>query len=160
MKRLLPWIAAVAAVFLIAKIASAELFFLGESETTTDPLVRPRPITVVPVVEVSRLTAEIAKILERQRFLTESYDPKLSFFQAKRVDKQGSFDRVLIWAERDFEKPDDFFQIYLMYGRYEVIAMSKDRSYRLKMNEQLEERRIGSLRQDLLRLSSVLKEAR
>jgi len=160
MKRLLPWIAAVAAVLLLTQMAPAELYFVGESETVTDPLARPRPITVVPAVGVTRLTTEITKILERQKFSTESYDPKRPFFQATRLDGQRSFDRVIIWAERDFEKPYDFFQIYLMYGRYEAIALSRDKSYRLNVSEQLEERRIGSLRRDLLRLSAVLKESK
>jgi hypothetical protein len=159
MKRLLPWVAA-AAVLLLAQLAPAELFFVGESETVTDPLARPRPITIVPAVEVPRLAAEISKILERQNFSMENYDPRRPFFQAKRLDRQRSFDRVIIWAERDFEKPYDLFQIYLLYGRYEVIAMSNDGSYRLKTSEQVEERRIGNLRRDLLKLSGALKESK
>jgi hypothetical protein len=105
--------------------ATAALCFPGRTPaqamfaTDPTPLERPAPLKTLKSGDTAKICDAIAKALTDNGFKLTNQDCDVGEFQAtKKTNSSGESDKVLIWLERDFEKPKDAVKLYFLYGRY------------------------------------------
>jgi hypothetical protein len=91
--------------------------------TDPTPLERPAPLKTLKSGDAAKICDAIGKALTDNGFKVTNQDCDAGEFEAtKETNAAGESDRVLIWLERDFEKPKDAIKLYFLYGRYETLA--------------------------------------
>jgi hypothetical protein len=112
-------VVAVVAVLCLPGLTPAQEIF------RTDPtrLERPVPLKTYKSGDAAKICDAIAKALTDSGFKVTNQDCDAGEFEAtKKTRAAGESDRVLIWLERDFEKPKDAIKLYFRYGRYETLV--------------------------------------
>jgi hypothetical protein len=141
-------IIAVVAGLLFPKLATAQALF------TPDPtaLERPAPLKTLKTPDTAKVCEAITKTLAGNGFKTTHDDCDLGEFEAtKKTNAAGEFDKVVIWLERDFEKPSQALRLYFLYGRFETLAGHQE-PVRIKTTSVDEERNAGALKEALMSL--------
>jgi hypothetical protein len=138
--------------------AIATLCFPGRTpaqalfKTDPTPLERPAPLKTLKSGDTAKICAAVAKALTDNGFKVTNQDCDVGEFEAtKKTSTDGEFDKVLIWLERDFEKPKDIVKLYFIYGRYEPLAGHPD-PVRIKTTATDEEQNVGVLKEALTSL--------
>jgi len=116
-------------VFSIVVVAVVMLCFPGQThaqalfKTDPTPLERPAPLKTYKSGDAAKICEAIGKALADNGFKVANQDCDAGEFEAtKKTNSAGESDKVLIWLERDFEKPKDAIKLYFLYGRYETFA--------------------------------------
>ena len=116
------------------------------------PLARPAPLTVVKGAAPADVLVRIRETLARLGYAVTTAD-RTSIDARKPDPAPGKgYDRVIIWAERDFDKPLEYLTLYLAYGRYEEVWGSRRDIYRIRVDAEQETSRTARVREALLRL--------
>jgi hypothetical protein len=116
------------------------------------PLERPAPLKTLKTGDTAKICDAIAKALTDNGFRVTNQDCDVGDFEATRkTSTAGELDKVLIWLERDFEKPKDAVKLYFRYGRYETLAGHTD-PVRIRTTAADEERNVGALKEALTSL--------
>ncbi len=116
------------------------------------PLERPAPLKTLKSGDTAKICDAIAKALADNGFKVTNQDCDVGEFEAaKKTSTDGEFDKVLIWLERDFEKPKDAVKLFFRYGRYETLAGHAD-PVRIRTTAADEERNVGALKEALTSL--------
>lgn len=146
------------AVFCMVVGAIAALCFPGQTpaqalfKTDSTPLERPAPLKTLKSGDAAKICDAIGKALTDNGFKAANQDCDAGEFEAtKKTNSAGEFDKVLIWLERDFEKPKDAIKLYFLYGRYETLAGHPD-PVRIVTTRADEEQNVGALKDSLTSL--------
>lgn len=116
------------------------------------PLERPAPLKTLKSGDAAKICDAISKVLTDNSFKVTSQDCDLGEFEAsKKTNSAGELDKVLIWLERDFEKPKDVTKLYFLYGRFETLAGHAE-PVRIRTTPVDEERNVGTLKEALTSL--------
>lgn len=98
----------------------------------------------------TKICDAISKVLTDNNFTVVKQDCDHGEFEAtKKTSSAGELDKVLIWLERDFEKPKDATNLYFLYGRFEVLAGHSE-PVRIKTTPVDEDQNVGTLKESLL----------
>jgi hypothetical protein len=90
--------------------------------TDPTPLERPAPLKTLKTAEAAKLCDAILKALTDNSFKVTNQDCDVGEFAAERkTNRDGELDKVVIWLERDFEKPNNAIKLYFRYGRFETL---------------------------------------
>jgi hypothetical protein len=140
-------VAAIAALCLPGRTSAQALFAPDPT-----PLERPAPLKTLKSGDTAKICDAIAKALTDNGFKVTNQDCDVGDFEAtKKTSTAGEFDKVLIWLERDFEKPKDAVKLYFRYGRYETLAGHPE-PVRIRTTATDEERNVGALKEALTSL--------
>ena len=140
-------IAAIAALCFPGRTRAQALF-----KTDPTPLERPVPLKTLKSGDAAKICDAIAKALTDNGFKVTNQDCDVGEFEAtKKTSTDGEFDKVLIWLERDFEKPKDAIKLFFRYGRYETLAGHPE-PVRIQATAADEERNVGALKESLTSL--------
>ena len=116
------------------------------------PLERPAPLKTLKSGDTTKICDAIAKALTDNGFKVTNQDCDVGEFEAaKKTNTAGESDKVLIWLERDFEKPKDAVKLYFLYGRFETLAGHPE-PVRIRITAADEERNVGALKEALTSL--------
>lgn len=120
-------------------------------EVDATPLARLQAVCSRGDTKADVVKAGISDVLAKEGF-QEQGAPDARSWDAVRYDAKGAeaHDRVLIWLERDFERPDDTFHVYLLFGRYRPVKVAGEPVSRVKLTPAEEFKRSGSLRRALV----------
>lgn len=121
-----------------------------------DALARPVALRSMRTCDPSGLMATLQTALRAERFMVTSTDDASLMIGAQRdsTDNWGQgIDRVILWVERDFERPQQIVRIYLIYGRYDRLLGSSE-PVRVQIDSAYELSRTGRLRQRILDLAA------
>jgi hypothetical protein len=112
------------------------------------PLVCPNPFLRLASEEPANALATIHERLEGKGFVTENYDAnRLSVLMSRRsVSGRDAYDRFLIWVERDRDKPLEYVQIYVMYGKYITVIGSGEPIRRQWIDPAVEAQQLKEMR--------------
>lgn len=110
---------------------------------------RPKPLCTLSVADPRAALEMLRQALDGQRFEMERVAPDAGEIQAKRADG-ASLDRVILWLERGFEKPDGGFHVFVLYGRFDRFWGATNLQ-RVVVDAAYEDSRIGALKQDIIR---------
>lgn len=136
------------AVLCFPGLTSAQALF----KTDPAPLERPAPLKTYKSGDAAKICDAIAKALTDNGFKVTNQDCDVGEFEAtKKTNAAGESDKVLIWLERDFEKPKDAIKLYFLYGRYETFAGHAD-PVRIVTTAADELQNVGSLKDTLTSL--------
>lgn len=115
------------------------------------PLERPKYLAVIQTENAAPLLGRISDLVKREGFNIDQVDAKDQQLMATRRDgpQSKSYDKVIIWLERDFQEPDKFVKIFFLYGRYMEVLGAEAGIHRVKIPYSVEEERIGKLRQSV-----------
>jgi hypothetical protein len=118
------------------------------------PLARPASLTVYQTGDAPKVYRSVAKLLTDSGYSLKQLDPTVGELEATRGegDASGGFDRLVIWLERDFDKPTEYIRLYLLFGRYAKV-FGHTEPMRIKLTATDEANRVGKLKQALLSLS-------
>lgn len=140
-------VAAIAALCLPGSTSAQALFAPDPT-----PLERPAPLKTLKSGDTAKICDAIAKALTDNGFKVTNQDCDVGDFEGtKKTSTAGEFDKVLIWLERDFEKPKDAVKLYFRYGRYETLAGHPE-PVRIRTTATDEERNVGALKEALTSL--------
>jgi hypothetical protein len=121
-------------------------------KTDPTPLERPTPLKTLKSGDATKICDAIAKALTDNGFKVANQDCDAGEFEAtKKTNAAGEFDKVLIWLERDFEKPKDAIKLYFLYGRYETLAGHPE-PVRIVATAADEQQNVGALKDSLTSL--------
>jgi hypothetical protein len=88
-----------------------------------DDLIKPEPLVILKASDPRELLLKIRNILNGQGFSIIKSDS--GSIEANHLDRkddpESDYDRVIIWLERDLEKPAELIKVYLIWGRYELV---------------------------------------
>ena len=89
------------------------------------PLERPAPLARIKATDPEKVMKAIADILRKfsyqiDRSQAASVDAR-RFDAPNRPNTESEYDRVIVWLERDFDKPLDYVNVFFLWGRYELI---------------------------------------
>lgn len=116
------------------------------------PLERPTPLKTLKSGDSTKICDAVIKALTDSSFKVTNQDCDVGEFEAtKRTNSTGEYDKVLIWLERDFEKPKDAIKLYFLYGRFETLAGHTE-PVRIRTTPADEERNVGALKEALTSL--------
>jgi hypothetical protein len=110
---------------------------------------RPKPLCTLSVADPRAALEVLRQALDGQRFGIERVASDAGEIQAKRADG-ASVDRVILWLERGFEKPDSGFHVFVLYGRFDRFWGATNLQ-RVVVDAAYEDSRIGALKQDIIR---------
>ena len=122
--------------------------------TDPRPLERPTPFAFVDTGDSARILPGIAAVLIDFGYSIQVIEKAL--IDAKRLDSldpqddDQDYDRVIVWLERDFDRPLERLNVYLLYGRYEMIWGETTRIFRIMLSEEDEAARVGALRSAII----------
>ncbi|HKV60305.1 MAG TPA: hypothetical protein VJO16_00200 [Candidatus Acidoferrum sp.] len=140
-------IATIAALCFPGRTPAQALF-----KTDPTPLERPAPLKTLKSGDTAKICDAIAKALTDNGFKVTNQDCDVGEFEAtKKTRTDGEFDKVLIWLERDFEKPKDVVKLFFLYGRYETLAGHAE-PVRISITVADEDRNVGALKEVLTSL--------
>jgi hypothetical protein len=118
-------------------------------KTDPTPLERPAPLKTLKTGDAAKLCDAIAKALTDNGFNVTNQDCDIGEFEAtKKTTTDGEFDKVVIWLERDFEKPNDAIKLYFRYGRFETL-LGHPEPVRISTTPADEDRNVGPLKEAL-----------
>jgi hypothetical protein len=121
-------------------------------KTDPVPLERPAPLRTLKTGDATRICDAILKALTDNNFKVTNQDCDVGEFAATRkTSTDGEFDKVLIWLERDFEKPKEAIKLYFRYGRFETL-LGHPEPVRISTTAADEERNVGALKEALMSL--------
>jgi hypothetical protein len=125
----------------------------GQALVVTDPtpLARPSPLTAYEIGDAAKVFSAVSKVLSDNRFKLVRADSSLGELEATRLD-QDNYDKILLWLERDFARPEKSVRLYFVYGRFEKVV-GHGEAVRVKASPEDEDRRVGAVKQALLSLS-------
>jgi hypothetical protein len=145
-------------VFSLVVAGVAVLCFPGRTpaqalfKTDPTPLERPAPLKTLKSGDAAKICDAIGKALTDNGFKAANQDCDSGEFEAtKKTNAAGEFDKVLIWLERDFEKPKEVIKLYFLYGRYETLAGHPE-PVRIVTNPADELQNVGALKDALTSL--------
>jgi hypothetical protein len=121
--------------------------------TEVTPLQRPAYLVVFKTGDGGKVFSEVSKTIVDNGFMVSRSDSDRGELEATRNDSgsSGGSDRVLVWLERDFEKPNNLIKLYFVYARFQTLV-GHDEPVRVKTGPQQEKQQVGSLKQALLLL--------
>ena len=104
-------------------------------EKDPTPFERPKRLTVIASTSNAETLAGLQRVITDRGFTIVSVDRdsgELSAIKRDSASSAGS-DRVLIWLERDPDRPTARAYIYLLYGRFEPFLGSRGGPVRVRM---------------------------
>jgi hypothetical protein len=117
--------------------------------TDPTPLERPAPLKTFKTGDAAKLCDVIVKALTDSNFKVTNQDCDAGEFAAeKKTNRDGELDKVVIWLERDFEKPKDAIKLYFRYGRFETL-LGHPEPVRISTTPADEDRNVGPLKDAL-----------
>jgi hypothetical protein len=138
-------IVAAVAGLLLPSLTTAQALFTPDPT----PLERPAPLKTIKSGETVKICEAILKALADNSFKVKNQDCDLGEFEGtKNTNSPGEFDKVLIWMERDFEKPKDATKLYFLYGRFETLAGHPE-PVRIRTTPADEDHNVGTLKEAL-----------
>jgi hypothetical protein len=121
-------------------------------KTDPIPLERPAPLKTLKSGDTAKICDAVAKALTDNGFKVTNQDCDVGEFGGtKKTDAAGESDKVLIWLERDFEKPKDATKLYFLYGRFETLSGHPE-PVRIRTTAADEEQNVGALKEALTSL--------
>jgi hypothetical protein len=77
--------------------------------------------------------------------------------EAEKKDSRNndSYDRIIVWIERDFEKPNEIIKVYLLCGHFEYILGAESKIYRIKINDIEENQRFNAVKKEIRSIIKV-----
>jgi hypothetical protein len=134
-------------MFLAAPSASGQALIV----TDPNPLARPSPLTAYEIGDAAKVFSAVSKVLADNGFKPVRADSSLGELEETRPD-QGNYDKILLWLERDFARPEKSVRLYFTYGRFEKVV-GRGEAVRVKASPEDEDKRVGAVKQALLSLS-------
>jgi hypothetical protein len=110
---------------------------------------RPKPLCTLSDSDSRAALERLRQALDGQRFEIEQVDLDAGEIHGKRADGT-SLDRVILWLERNFQKPDGGFHVFILYGRFDRFFGATNLQ-RVVADAPFEDSRIGALKQDIIR---------
>jgi len=114
--------------FLFASAASLALVPQSawpSPELNPVPLERPEPLARIKATDPAQVMKAVADTL--RKFSYQIDRSGVASLDARRFDTPSSpegeseYSRVIVWLERDFDRPLDYINVYFIWGRYELI---------------------------------------
>ncbi len=89
------------------------------------PLERPEPLARIKASDPAQVVSAVADILRKFSYQIDrsgaaSLDAR-RFDVPNKPEAEAEYDRVIVWLERDFDRPLDYVNVYFLWGRYELI---------------------------------------
>ena len=144
-----PWRAIV--LVLGVGLAANSTFAQQPRQRDKTPFERPKPLATVGSTSNTQTLRDLQAVLVAKGFITASADWLRGDLIAIKKDAPPSdgSDRVLLWLERDPEKPGERASIYFMFGRFEAFFGSTEGPVRVQMYSE-EMRRMNDVQDALL----------
>jgi hypothetical protein len=120
------------------------------------PLEKPKPFTSIETQDPSTIFNELIDTVIAYGFNINKRDKDELELEARRSDPQTekAEDRILIWLDRDEEKPLEKVHLFFLYGRYEEVwANNKKDIFRIVISNSYEDMRVGKLKEAILKIS-------
>jgi len=113
------------------------------------PLARPKPICAKAEPDAAKVMRDLVSMATMAGFSPREQNTADGTLEAWKMDAPNSenSDRVVIWIERDLNRPANMIQIYLSFGRYMKIIAAACDICRVVVNDNEEQRRVGPLKQ-------------
>jgi hypothetical protein len=99
-------------------LAPVHLFGQQIREPDPTPLEAPKPICTLRLADLDTAIQALSKVFTTGGFSLESASDETGQILAKKAQGNGE-NRVLLWLERDLNKPTERFRVYFAAGRYE-----------------------------------------
>jgi|GEM_PF-6900471 len=127
--------------------ASLPLFgqSLGAVEDTT-PLERPRPVLQVKTQTPSDILQRIVDVVITNGYAIQESDGSSIDATKRDSNESENYDRVIIWLERDFDRPSEIVKVFLIYGRFELLWGNQIETVRIHLTEVEARNRVSDLR--------------
>jgi hypothetical protein len=120
-----------------------------------EPFAKPKPFMVIQTGNARQLLKAISDSTKRFGFTITHDDP--TEFQLEAV-KACEFpvreDRVLVWLERDIQKPREYIRVYFLFGSFMRILGDNEGFSRVEVSAEAEVQRVGALKKSLLSLQT------
>jgi serine/threonine protein kinase len=125
----------------------------GYSMEVSSPFQRPAYLVAFKTGDGEKVFSKVSKALVDNGFMVSRSDSDRGELEATRndSDSSGGSDKVLVWLERDFGKPNSLIKLYFVYGRFETL-IGHDEPVQVKTSPWDEKQHVGSLKQVLLSL--------
>lgn len=120
------------------------------------PLEKPKPFTSFDTQDPSLIFNELIDTVIVYGFTIKKRDREALEFEARKNDpqKEKAEDRILIWLDRDEEKPLEKVHLFFLYGRYEEVWAGNTKDiFRITISEYYEDMRVGKLKEAILKIS-------
>jgi len=128
---------------------------VGQAVFSTDPnpLQRPVPLVVFKTGNATKVLDAVSTVLNENGFKLTRSDADRGELEAARDDSHslGESDKVLVWLERDFERPKGSIKLYFVYGRFGKLV-GHDQPVRIKLKPGDEDGHVASLKQAFVSL--------
>ena len=121
-----------------------------EIKSTTNTSLNIKPLVEIKLSISQNVLTAIADTLKKFGFEIIVHDHDELLIEAKKMDGNQSkgFDRVKIWLENKFSKPNEYILIHLKYERF-VELVGKNKIIRSTLSKTNENVRIGDLKKAL-----------
>ena len=119
-------------------------------------LERPRPFASFETENPINLLNELMDTVKIYGFNISRINKATLEFEARKNDPQeeNAEDRILIWLDRDEEKPLEEVHLFYKYGRFEEVwTRNKKDMVRIKTGDAFEYKSVGKLIESILKLS-------
>jgi len=120
------------------------------------PLEKPKPFTSMETENLSALFNELIDTVISYGFNIKKRDKDALEFEARRNDpnKEKAEDRILIWLDRDEEKPLEKVHLFFLYGRFEEVwARDEKDIFRIQIDDAYKDEKVGKLKEAILKIS-------
>jgi hypothetical protein len=146
-----------AALVVMTTLGSAAALF-GQAPAPKEdetPFTRPEPLCTMAASDPAALLKKVRAFVESEGYTIDRISAVSGELGATRPDGRGSddYDKVIIWIERDLNRPQDALKLFLVYGRYEKVWGNTVAVRRIKVDSVAETARNGSLRKKLLAMA-------
>jgi hypothetical protein len=117
------------------------------------PFERPRSLCTLVNRDATDTFKALLGLLKQHQFEVRRMQTSEGWLEAWRTDEKrpDDSDRLLLWIERDFQRPTEATNLHLKYGRF-MKLFGVTEAVRVKVSDAEETKRIGKLRGQLLEL--------
>jgi hypothetical protein len=110
------------------------------------PIERPASLFTIKTNNADVLIDSIQNILMQKSFAIENRNDDTYEIVASRKINETSFEKILIWFERDFKNPDLNIRVYFLYGVYQKLFGSGEEFKRIKITSEEERNNVGDIK--------------